>query len=652
MRGRRKVINSNFSSGELDPRLVPLRSDVQAWQQGLKQMVNLRPLLHGGAQTRNGTAFCGSFGEASTLVPFEFSETQGYVLAMRNGAIDIWFDNGSFCTTVTGTPWTLATTRVLRYAQAGDTVIFTHNSVAPHKLTRTGASTFVLVPLEFAYDTVNTSARLCPFYRYAPSTILASASATTGVVTVNLTTAGGSPAAWFTTNHVGTRMRIGGKQLAIQSFVSAATVTAMCVEVLGTGGTSAPTLDWDEEAFSPLYGWPHAVCFHNERLVFGGSLKHPSGLWASQVGDFFNFDLADGTDDKAIWIGVAADKVVSIQHLASFKHLTIFTDQVELYQPEGDSQPWSPKTAAIKQQTGFGCHPDIRPVRFDEAMIFVQKYGHHVREFLYDAVAQNYSSDALSVMNPSRIVAPVDMAGVTASRTYDEQYAYVVMADGGLALLHSLRAQRITSWAYWQTQGQFRQVCAVNGNVFFLVERVINGATVYYLELLYPDNYLDSVIRLPVTVGGTSVSGITHLENVLAQAVNNGYAHEPDVVSGGVYQLVDDVWGAPSVAIGLPYGVVLESMPPEIQTEDGSSRGRPLRIVKAGVQVHESVRLVTEGEGANITNIDDDYSVPPDPQTGMYDFVLLGFDRGKTVTVRCDVPLPLTVLGLALEVVV
>jgi hypothetical protein len=148
------------------------------------------------------------------------------------------------------------------------------------------------------------------------------------------------------------------------------------------------------------------------------------------------------------------------------------------------------------------------------------------------------------------------------------------------------------------------------------------------------------------------VSGIPHLDGVLCQAVNNGYAHEPDVVSGGVYQLIDDVWGAAPSVVGLAYGVVMESMPPEIQTEEGSSRGRPVRVVKAGVQVYESVRLVTEGEGANITNIDDDYSVPPDPQTGMYDFVLLGFDKGKTVTVRCDVPLQLTVLGMALEVVV
>jgi hypothetical protein len=134
--------------------------------------------------------------------------------------------------------------------------------------------------------------------------------------------------------------------------------------------------------------------------------------------------------------------------------------------------------------------------------------------------------------------------------------------------------------------------------------------------------------------------------------VCNGYAHEPDMISGGVYQLVDDVWGNTTAIIGLPFEARIESMPPEIQVEDGSSRGRPLRIVKAGVQVHESVRMVVGGEGANITNIDDNYSAPPDPQTGMYDFVLLGFDKGKTVTVTCDVPLQLTVLGLALEVVV
>ena len=408
-----------------------------------------------------------------------------------------------------------------------------------------------------------------------------------------------------------------------------------------------------------MRGYPQAVCFHNERLVFGGAKSRPSGVWASRVGLFFNFDLGDAADDKAIWMGIGADKVVQVLHLASFKHLTIFSDQGELFQPEDDNRPWSPKTAAAKKQTGFGCYSAIRPTSFDEAVIFAQRFGKHLREFLYDATAQTYSSDALSVMNPSRIASPVSMAAVTASADCAEQYAYIVMAAGGMAVLHSLRAQRITAWAWWETQGSWLQVCSVNGKVFVLAQRSVGG-TVYYLEKLNFDHALDCAKTVSVTVGGTTASGLSHLEGLTVQAVNSGYAFNPHVVASGVYTLVDEAWQAeagvspppPTATVGLTFTPTLESMPPEIQTDEGSSRGRPARIVRAGVQVSESVRLVVSGEGANITNIDDDYSIPPDPESGMYRFSgPLGYSLDPTVTVNCDVPLPLTILGLALEVV-
>jgi len=644
MRGHRKIINSNFSAGELDVKLAPLRSDIQAWQQGCKQLVNMRPLLHGGITTRPGTNFAAQLAGDAALIPFEFSETQGYVLAFRAGAIDIFFDDGTFATTVGGAPWTLAQAKLLRFAQSGDTMILCHKDVSSYVLKRTGAATFTLAPFTFFHDVTASGKRAVPFYRYAPASITATPAAVSGTgITVTFS------AAWWQPAHVNTYMRIQGKQTVIMAVVSPTQLTVSIIETLPS---TTATDDWDEEAFSSIHGYPQAVCFHSERLVFGGSRDRPSGIWASQVGDFFNFDLGDAGDDKAIWIGVAADKVVEVLHLASFKHLSIFTDQVELYQPEGDSQPWSPKTAAVKQQSGFGCHGSVRPARFDEAIIFVQKYGHQIREFLYNATSQNYSSDALSVMNPSRIDHPVALAAVTASKDVDEQYAYVVQANGGMAMLHSLRAQRITAWSWCETQGAFRDVCTVNGRVFVLVERTIAGGQRFHLERLDHSHALDCAKSFAVAIGGTTLSGASYLEGAIAQAVNNGYAYEPDQISGGVYTIVDDAWAAATSLLGLPFTTRFESLPPELPTEEGSSRGRNIRVVKAGVEVHESIRLVVNGEGANITNIDDDYSVPPDAQSGMYDFVLLGFERGRTVTVTCDVPLPLTVLGLALEVVV
>ena len=61
-----------------------------------------------------------------------------------------------------------------------------------------------------------------------------------------------------------------------------------------------PTRNWSEEAFSPVRGWPAAVCFHQDRLVIGGSRDLPNRLWLSKTARLFDFDLGDGLDDEAI----------------------------------------------------------------------------------------------------------------------------------------------------------------------------------------------------------------------------------------------------------------------------------------------------------------------------------------------------------------
>ena len=54
----------------------------------------------------------------------------------------------------------------------------------------------------------------------------------------------------------------------------------------------AATLDWSEQVFSAVRGYPASVCFHENRLVFAGTLSQPDSIWMSKIGDYFNFDVA------------------------------------------------------------------------------------------------------------------------------------------------------------------------------------------------------------------------------------------------------------------------------------------------------------------------------------------------------------------------
>ena len=86
-------------------------------------------------------------------------------------------------------------------------------------------------------------------------------------------------------------------------------------------------------------GYARSVAFHDQRLIFGGSKDLPNHLFMSQVGEFFNFDVGTGLDDESIQVQIAENQVSEIKSIESFRHLSIFTSEAELYVPTTENRP-------------------------------------------------------------------------------------------------------------------------------------------------------------------------------------------------------------------------------------------------------------------------------------------------------------------------
>ena len=97
--------------------------------------------------------------------------------------------------------------------------------------------------------------------------------------------------------------------------------------------THAPTIDWSEQAFSAVRGYPAAVCFHENRLVFGGTIAQPDTIWMSKIGQFFNFNVGDAEDSDSIDLTAATGEVNEIRYMVSNRDLQVFTASGELYIP-------------------------------------------------------------------------------------------------------------------------------------------------------------------------------------------------------------------------------------------------------------------------------------------------------------------------------
>src|SRR5699024_2382640 len=103
--------------------------------------------------------------------------------------------------------------------------------------------------------------------------------------------------------------------------VASPTVATATVE--GTLAGTAATRDWEEAAFSAARGWPVSACFHQDRLVLGGSRDLPNRLWLSRTGDLGHFGLGTGLDDEAIEFALVGDQVNAIRAVFSARHLQV-----------------------------------------------------------------------------------------------------------------------------------------------------------------------------------------------------------------------------------------------------------------------------------------------------------------------------------------
>ena len=93
---RTKYIQTNFTAGEISPRLDS-RIDLSKYQNGAKSIQNFTVLPHGGLQRRGGSQFILQTKNAADkvrLVSFEFSITESYVIEFGDEYIRFYRNNG------------------------------------------------------------------------------------------------------------------------------------------------------------------------------------------------------------------------------------------------------------------------------------------------------------------------------------------------------------------------------------------------------------------------------------------------------------------------------------------------------------------------------------------------------------------------------
>jgi hypothetical protein len=490
----------------------------------------------------------------------------------------------------------------------------------------------------------------------------------TSSVNAVFTTATVSDDYWLDPEHIGISLRIEGSGEDAQGAeetqyldmiitgIQSPTVADVALIRAADDGTfvAGTTTRWAEQAFSDIYGWPIAVLFHDQRLIFGGSKTLPNGYWASAINQLTNFEVGQGLDDDAIAYRVQGKSVANIRSLIAMRGIQLFSAEQEFFLPISTTLPMTPSNMNFVEQTFLGSN-FLRPQQFDGAIIFVPKSGASVREFLFSEAENAFNADSVSALSAEILKTPTDLAVQLESPGQQEQYAFFVNDDGTMPVFMSMRREKISGWSLYQTEGVIRAVESVNNKVFCLVERDLGSGPVMTLEHYDPAHTLDASIALTSETPTRIWDGLDHLaEKEVHVRSGDWYLGTWTVDAAGRLTMPDtsdNVWCLNEIEAGLSYRPKFISLNPDVQLADGITWGQPRKVVRTVLKLKDTLDVSVQGTRIQIRGTGQDLTKPPERVSRDHEFRILGgWDFEGKVEVVQEAPLAVTVKAFMVEV--
>lgn len=642
-------VQTNFTSGELDPKLRA-RIELQQYYNGLEAAQNIVIQPQGGFKRRPGTKYLATLPSSAAdgvrFVHFEFSVNDSYMLIFVDERMYVFKDgvqitniNGSGNDYLTVTKITDAVIPTMCWAQSADTLIIVQEGMIPQRILR-GAS-------DSSWTVSDLSFTFVPKYAYTLSTTSPAATLTPDQPDGNITLTASTSV--FNSSHVDQYINVSPQgRLRIVAYKSGTEVQAIS-EVPLFDDSAIASGDWDletgyEDTWSATRGWPRSAVFYEGRLYMGGASSRPSTIWGSRVGDFFNFDPGESFDDAAVEATLDTGRFNAIIDLYAGRNLQIFTTGGEFYIPQTLGDPVTPANLSVQEQTANGVRPGIRVVNVDGAVVFVQRQGKALAEFIFSDTVNGYIATKISLLSSHLLKSPSDMAIRNATSTDEGNRLLITNADdGSIACYTLLRSQEIIAPSEWTTDGEFIAVGVDISDTYTIVKRNINGSDAYYVELFEEDLTLDCA---KTGTTATTITGLSFLEAETVKVIRDGIVEADKTVSSGSVTL--DREATESYSVGLNYSPNVVTLPAEPRLASGPIRGFKKRILEINSEHFESQAVTINGEQVAFRRFGEDVlDIAVQPFTGVKrSGPLLGFVNEGKITISQTVPLPMNVLAL------
>jgi hypothetical protein len=590
---------------------------------------------------------------AGRLVSFEVSTTEQYMVVFSDHSAIVTFD-GNIVDYV-ATPYKSADLALVDAQSSAESLMMVHQNYAPEFMIRLNSplatgeaeaayynfqsflATFDVIPqIDYADSlspTPTSDLQTLTFnsgWNVGDTFTLTIQTDTTGPVTYagdNQTTANAIATAvqalWVVNGFSGVSCTSNGGYGYTLTFAagSAADIGVIAITSLSSSATATASetqvgIPRQEPVWSATRGYPSNVTFYQGRMYMGGLRSQQESLVGSWVNDILQFDTAQGLDDQAIYATLNGVALNAVTALFPGRSLCVFTTGGEFRFVNDNGEPITP-TSFPTNQTQYGTAP-IKPVMIDGNILFVQRNRNSIRDFQFDYTQDQFNSLGISSFAGNLVYNVQDMAAWNGSLEEEINLVFVCngvngntnslvnpnpLPNGTCAVFNTRKEANVQGWTLWETNGTFENVAAAIEDVFFLVQRNLNGTTALVFEQAVQGTFTDcGTGQITNVTPSSTVTGLNWLNGVECRAIADGRVLDNVTpIDGAVTFTIDGrPWAATTYEIGLNFNPIVEPMPLQtVRWPAGSNLVHKKRIVHASIKVSNTLGLLYNSNGGS-----------------------------------------------------
>ena len=434
------------------------------------------------------------------------------------------------------------------------------------------------------------------------------------------------------------------------------TTSATATSIVASPENTA-TNRWAEGAWSHVRGWPSAITFFGERIVYGFTNSDQQDIWLSKISKFENF-TSGNLDDSAFTLTLPTAN--RGRWLGSLEILAAGTSGGEwrIRATTLDAK-LTPSDWEMKEQTTRGS-ADIQAMEVNEAIIFVDYVARKVREYTFSDPKQKYVSPDLTALAED-----ITSGGITSLAVQKNPDAIIWFTISNSPYLISMtyeREQNVVAFAEHPlgSDGIAESICITPSTsediITLTVKRTINSSIVRFIEEMQPrdwgsfTNAADSffVDAGVVDTGGDVTIEVAHLEGEELAVLVDGAVQASKTVADGIITIDE---AGDRVVAGLPYTYQVSPMRLDISTPRGTTSGSVKNISELVISFFATMNAQFSNGTDTSYDINwrttEDYDSPPELFTGMKTVSFTGgFSTEDNIVISGSDPLPCTVRAL------